>query len=178
MLHKKTEQNLRERGVTMTRSVQPRIGISLIEIATMEDRDNLHTKWANMLTNAMDPHYKPDIKNQHIRILEQLEPIDTKILEAMYEIPCKYPPQKKIDGVLYERSKIAQELSIDITVCELSFRNLIRLGCLKPGVVIGSASIGGHPLSAYKDTEMVGLTLSGLEFYKAISSKPTGKTCL
>lgn len=170
LLHQKTEQKLKERGVITTKLVSPKLGIPLIEAAALEEEDSIHTKWANMLANAMDPSYTTQIKRSYVSILGDMEPIDVLILDQI----CKEylnlsDDNKKV--MLFVKAKLAQFFRISEDQCDISLRNLMRLGCVRPGVVTNSnISMGGHSPSSYKDTELVGLTTLGLDFFKAISN--------
>jgi len=188
-LEEKAGKTLRERGIKDTIPIPPKIALPLIEAATLEDNDYLHTKWANMLSNAMDPNYKNKITRNFISILEDMNPIDVLILDTICKIWLLLPKDEQ-NNTLFDQSKIIIALGINEKECELSFRNLIRLGCIKPGVIIGEntsaieANIANSnapqiyrtvfsqlnkSIPTYKDTELVGLTELGLEFYKATS---------
>src|ERR1700682_2606509 len=47
LLMQKVEKRLRDKGITQTRLPPPKIMLPLIEHATMEYEDDLHTLWAN-----------------------------------------------------------------------------------------------------------------------------------
>ena len=55
---------------------------------------------------------------------------------------------------------------------DLSLLNLMRLGCVTPGIISGGVSIGGHKLSSYKGTELVHLSPLGLSLFLAVQSDP------
>jgi len=57
LLRDKVDKRLSDKGISATIPVPPRIGVKLIEEATVADSDELHSKWANLLTNAMDPNF-------------------------------------------------------------------------------------------------------------------------
>lgn len=168
-LHEKTKKKLQDQGVTSTHPVLPKIGIPLIEQATIEDNDELHSLWANMLANAMNPEHAGTIKRRYISILSDMEPLDVLILDKLIKEYAAIPSDKK-EAALFDRAKLSQVLNVSLEQCEISLRNLMRLGCLKPGVIHNTnISVGGHSPSTYKDTEFVGITALGLEFYKAVS---------
>lgn len=167
LLHEKTKKKLQKAGVESTNPVLPKVGIPLIENAAIEEDDTLHTKWANMLANAMNPKSHVHIKRSYISILQDLEPIDALILDTLAKEYKQLTSEAKAT-TLFDKSKISSNLAITPIQCEVSLRNLLRLGCLKPGVVTTSGiSVGGHYPSSYKDTELVGITALGLEFYEA-----------
>ncbi len=65
-------------------------------------------------------------------------------------------------------AKIADGLKISTDTIDLSLLNLMRLGCVTPGVVSGATSIGGHKLSSYKGTELIHLSPLGLSLVLAV----------
>ena len=73
------------------------------------------------------------------------------------------------DGSLFSRDKLSKNTKIPGDVVENAVRNLIRLGLLKPGVVTGGISMGEHPVSSYKDTELFGVTGLGVDFFYAVN---------
>ena len=168
LLRDKVEKKLKDKGISTTIPVPPRIGVKLIEEATVSDTDELHTKWANLLTNAMDPNFKGKVKRSYVSILSDIEPIDAHILDVVIG-EYRSIPEANRENTLFDRSKLVQNLGIKPDDCEVSLRNLMRLGLIKPGVVTGGISMGGHPVSSYKDTEMFAPTLLGIEFHAAVS---------
>ncbi|MEM6780332.1 MAG: Abi-alpha family protein [Pseudomonadota bacterium] len=168
LLHEKTKKKLEDAGVDFPDPVLPKIGIPLIENATIEDDDSLHTKWANMLANAMNPEYREEIKRSYVSILSEIDPLDALILDTI-TIQHQKAELEGTELGLFDRSKICSNLNIDLKDCELSLRNLMRLGCITPGVVTGAISMGDHRVASYKDTELFSLTELGLSFHKAVS---------
>ena len=167
-LKDKTEKNLKEKGIKTTIPVPPKLGIPLIEAATVEDNEDLHTRWSNMLSNAINPNFNGKITRNFVSILEEMNPVDVLILDTICKEWLSLSDDQK-DNTLFDRSKIITNFRIEKKECEISLRNLLRLGCLKPGVVVGTGiSLGGHNPSSYKDTELVGITELGIEFYKSI----------
>jgi len=121
-----------------------------------------------MLSNAINPKFRGRITRNFVSILEDMNPVDVLILDSISRESLLLSDDKK-DKTLFDRSKIITNLKLDRKECEISLRNLLRLGCLKPGVVVGTAiSLGGHNPSSYKDTELVGVTELGIEFYQSI----------
>ena len=166
-LKDKTEQILKDKNINVTIPVPPKLGIPLIESATVEEDEALHTKWANMLSNALDPSFENKITRNFVSILGDMNPVDVLILDTICKEWLSLPEDKK--DTLFDRSKIANAFKIELKECEISLRNLLRLGCLKPGVVVGKGlSLGGHNPSSYKDTELVGITELGIALYHSI----------
>ena len=170
-LGRKTEQILAQRGVETTQSVPLKIGVPLIEQATLEDNDELHTLWANLLANAMDPSTASNISRVHVSLLKEMEPIDVHILSRITQEKLENFPDQPFSEVHFERSKIAQGLETDITTVELSLLNLMRLACVTPGIITGGISIGEHKIGSYKGTEFVHLSELGMSLVFAANDR-------
>jgi len=56
-------------------------GYKLLEKASIEDNEVLAKRWANLLRNSLDKDYTGKIPKIFIDVLDNLEPIDVKILE-------------------------------------------------------------------------------------------------
>lgn len=144
-LVEKTQENLRNLGVNKTILIDPKIGIRIIENATIECDEYLHTLWANLLSNAMNPEagYKTDIL--HVSILKELRPVDAKILrymiiriDSMIEKIAKmcgtrYAVTEFISTHLFESEQVSNDMSIGISDVEVSILNLQRNSCVIPG---------------------------------------------
>lgn len=167
LLAEKTENRLKERGIDATVPVPPKLAIPLIESATLEDDDGLHTLWSNLLANAMDPKTSHQVKHIHASILKEFEPLDANILLILEKEALKQP-DKKLSELLFDRAKIAETLNVSEETTDLSFLNLMRLGCIAPGIITGGASMGGHKISSYQGTKLVNLSPLGKSLVHAV----------
>jgi hypothetical protein len=168
LLKKKTEENLKNKNINVTIPIPLKLGIPLIEAATVEEDETLHTKYANMLSNAIDPNFENKITRNFVSILEDMNPVDVLILDTICKEWLSLPENKK-NNTLFDRSKITNALQIESKECEISLRNLIRLGLFKPGVITQTnIVVGGNSPSSYKDTELVGITELGIALYQSI----------
>ena len=83
LLFLKVQRNLEKRGVTRTRIPAPKIMVPILEHATMEYEDDLHTRWANLTSSAIDPS-EEEIEKKYISVLAEMSGADCKVLELMY----------------------------------------------------------------------------------------------
>jgi len=83
LLHQKTQKRLQESGITETVPVPPKVGIPLIENASLEEDDELHTKWSNMLSNAINLNNHQPITRSYVSILSELNPLDGHIINTI-----------------------------------------------------------------------------------------------
>ena len=172
LLATKTEERLRKRGIETTVPVAPKMAIPLIENATLEDDDELHTLWANLLANAMDPDKSHEVKHTHVSILKEMESLDVRILLQFATEKLKKYPKEQFSEVHFDRAKVAENFNMTVDTIDLSLLNLMRLGCVTPGIISGGVSIGDHKLSSYKGTELVHLSPLGLSLVLAVQSGP------
>ena len=84
VLMHKTEQRLRKRGVTHFRFVPPKIALPLLQNATMEDDDDLHSLWASLLATSLDAR-SAEVHRKFVSILADLTSADAAILEKMWK---------------------------------------------------------------------------------------------
>lgn len=162
-LMKRAEQFLALLGQSApNRAVPMKIAIPLIQGASLEEDDALQDRWAALLVNAGTASFPGEIRRSYVAILEQLTPLDARILEVVYSLPFE---QSQHNGVttseLPSRARIPeekeQELSLPSEEVVLSLSNLVRLGCLRPQMTWG----GGESFAR------VNPTVAGKSFVEA-----------
>jgi hypothetical protein len=168
-LQQKVENRLKEKGISAKKYVPVSFGLPVFEKASIEEDDDLQRLWANLLTNAMDPAYRGKISRNFISILSDIEPVDARILDLIVREYLALPPSEQ-DNTLFVLAKLSSSTGIPLADCENSVRNLMRLGLLKPGTVQGGIKFGEHAVSAYKDTEMFGVTNLGIAFHQSVAT--------
>jgi Abortive infection alpha len=167
-LQHKVETKLAAKGIRNRKFVPVSFGLPILEKASVEEDESLHDKWANLLSNAMDPSYQGAITRNFVSILADMEPIDGRLLDVIVQTYDGTPDK---NNLLFDLSKVQQALSISAIDCENAVRNLFRLGVLKPGVVVTSGiNLGGYAPTVYRDTELFGLTQLGLAFHAAVAA--------
>lgn len=167
----KTKRQLAERGVSEARPVPPKLAVPLLESATIEDDDTLHDLWACLLANFMDPNYRGSRKRSFVTILQDLEPLDAMVLNLLHQTAVQ--KQVDIEHTLFPRQGICNTLNISVEDCEISLLNLMRHGCVAPGVMQSEGvTIGKHPISSYKGTEQVKFTALGRDLAQACLPNP------
>jgi hypothetical protein len=82
LLHK-TEERLRKKGVTQFRLVPPKLALPLLQNATMEDEDDLHTLWSALLAAAMDSGVD-EVHRKYVSILADLTGPDAVVLRKIW----------------------------------------------------------------------------------------------
>lgn len=123
-----------------------------------------------MLANAMNPQNNQYIGRNFVTILSEMNITDVKIFDVISKEFYNIARTNKLEEYLFSREKLSIALSLSERDIEVSLRNLLRLGCIKPGVMLDNGiRFGGSPLTVYKDTELFNITELGLDFFKAVN---------
>ncbi len=131
-MFQKTQRMLEEAGIA-PQAVPPRLFLPIVESASIEDDEDLHTRWAALLANAATSHNS--VHPSYIETLKQLTPVEARLLDALYEVADGKKWQKvETNNVTGEEFKAA------CTTLLTWFNNLIRLGLIQITFDIDSRS--------------------------------------
>ena len=74
------------------RAVPVRLLLPILEVASLEQDEDLHTMWANLLANAANPSTDPDLTGwpAFLEVLKQLSPYEARFLERLYGRALRY----------------------------------------------------------------------------------------
>jgi hypothetical protein len=131
-MFQKTQRMLEEAGIS-PQAVPPRLFLPMVEAASIENDEDLHTRWAALLANAAT---SPDsVHPSYIEVLKQLTPTEARLLDALYKL-AKGKRWKKVEttAVTEEEFKAAGPRLFTW------FSNLIRLGLIQISFDIDSRS--------------------------------------
>jgi len=64
--------------------IPPRLGIPLLQQATLEDDGALLDMWAGLISNATDPHRRTEARRSYCGLLSSMEPLDALVLRELY----------------------------------------------------------------------------------------------
>jgi hypothetical protein len=124
----KTERMVIEAGFA-PQAVSPRLFLPIIENASVEDDEDLQSRWAALLANAAAS--PASVHPSYIEILRQFTPQDATLLDKLYDV-CESKRTRKVtpwvDSISYgerERRIASGENP------EESFQNLIRLSLIQ-----------------------------------------------
>lgn len=135
-------------------------GYKLLEKASLEDDEDLLTKWANLLGNATDKNFSGSIRRIFIETLETLEPVDVKIFDDINKF-CLSQPTKYETMVSLNNSNFLQKESLNV---------LLSLGLITYGVsVTQGVMIGGHAPTTFHGLDSFKVTEMGQSFYKSVT---------
>lgn len=152
-LQERAEKILKDRGVGNTRQIPPKLALPLLEEASMEDNDSLQDLWARLLANSMDPSRAVTLQRSYISVLSELLPLEAMILNAVVSEFSR--SGKRNSEIHFSRELLAKNLNKPVLEVDASLHNLLRLGCIMPGIVtVSGISLGGQSPTAYKGTEL------------------------
>jgi Abortive infection alpha len=115
-MFQKTQRMLEESG-TSPHAVPPRLFLPMVEAASIENDEDLHTKWSALLANAAS---SGKVHPSYIEILKQLTPEDARLLDTCYEqTEKKFRWLNQVLDMLDENQR------------GIPFENLVRLGLIQ-----------------------------------------------
>jgi len=177
-LMKKVESRLKGKSNPPLRLVPPKIALAIIEHATVEDDDDLHSLWANLLATGMDAS-ADQIHKKYVSVLADLTRADALVFKSLCQqwLDPKKPPKPDRYGSLTYGPTVDGTASHDA----ISVITLNRLGLISPGYIdfISYApnedqdyrspeAFKGSDVRAYGDLEVVEVTDFGVALYKAV----------
>lgn len=131
LLMQKVEKRFRDKGITQTRLPPPKIVLPLIEHATMEYEDDLHTLWANLLGTALDAA-GDQVHRKYVSTLAELSAEDARALEAIFREWQKLDKDKWSQG----GGSVSYGPSVDAPRnADVSMSILFSLGLVFPSLV-------------------------------------------
>jgi hypothetical protein len=126
-MFQKAQRMLKQAGVTPN-AVPPRLFLPILEAASIQDNEELHSRWAALLANAS---LQADaVHPSFIEVLRQLAPDDAALLDKLYD-SCMEKRSRRVkpwvDQISYAEREERRASGEDP---EPSFENLIRLGLI------------------------------------------------
>jgi hypothetical protein len=150
--------NLVKSGDTQPTSLS--FGYKLLEKASLEEDDDLLTKWANLLGNATDKNFTGSIRKIFIETLESLEPIDVKTFDDINQF-CLSQKTKYDTMASLENTDYLKKETLNV---------LLSLGLITYGVsVTKGIQVGGHSPTTFHGLDNFKVTEMGQSFYKSVN---------
>lgn len=116
----------REKNKTI-RPIHPKLGLPLLNAASLEENEVLQDFWVRLLLNATDADFTSEIRVAFIDIIKTLTPIDAQILKLIYSsvTPQELAGNTSIQ-ISINRTQAMNDLRIDSLTCDASLDNLER----------------------------------------------------
>lgn len=175
LLHK-TAGRLKAKGIESTRMIAPKVALPLIEYATIEHDDDLHTLWANLLTSGLNPS-ADEIEKKHVSTLSELTSADAFVFAA---IVLEWQTSDRNTDFTHPTLKFEPSVSGTNSHNEISVITLNRLGLIAPAFTEFMTYDPPEPhtwvereplresVRVYGDLSFVTVTPFGEAFYKAV----------
>jgi hypothetical protein len=161
---------LKEKGISTTRAVSPKIALPILENASLEDEPDLQYLWNHLLSNAMNPKFNDDIRYGFIEMIKNITGIEAKLLNNFYEVlkkENKIYPLENLNKYSLKKEQLIQILQVSIDQYVLAANNLMRMQLIGPAILTGGISMGSEPVTIYKGIDAVTLTPLGVKFIEA-----------
>ena len=177
-LMRKVESRLNAKSVPTLRLVPPKIALAIIEHATVEDDNDLHSLWANLLTTGLDAA-AGQIHNKYISVLADLTRDDAVVFKSLCQqwLDAEESPKQHRYGSLTYGPAVDGAASYDA----VSIITLNRLGLISPGYIDFTSYAPNEErdhknpeaftvseVRTYGNLDVVEVTDFGLAFYKAV----------
>ncbi|MBU6441866.1 MAG: DUF4393 domain-containing protein [Betaproteobacteria bacterium] len=135
------------------RAVPLKIALPIFQAASIEEDDGLQDRWAILLANAGNSSSGIDVQRAFVSILEEISPLQAKILDLIYDLPfdaarhegiwiIDLPHSVRIattdDKRLSRAENSLPDLADDI---KIALADLDRLGCLRVARSIGGGEV-------------------------------------
>ena len=107
------------------------VAIPMIEKASLEEDAFMQEKWASLLAASVSPAMAGKVRKGFPQILSELEPLDAKVLEFLYESGCVYDPPESHESTSV--GKIGEAVGIPDRERRIVAQSLLGLGlCRRP----------------------------------------------
>jgi len=160
----KAEKFLRKKGIK-PQQILPKTLVPLLEDGSLENNDEMQSKWAALLANAANPKSKVSVKPSFPGILKELSPLEAKLLDQLFDNINKQPKGKRFQ-TNFAKDKILQFLKVTPDEFDVIADNLFRLNLCQPPASFGGVSIGKFPI-VLRTYDVIMFTPLGYEFVKA-----------
>lgn len=128
-MFQKTQRMLEEAGIN-PQAVPPRLFLPMVEAASIENDEDLHTKWSALLANAASTPNK--VHPSYIEILKQLTPDDAQFLDKLYTA-TKDKKYRSLNQLLRGEDQHG-----------IPFQNLVRLGLIQISYAVDGMNVSVH----------------------------------
>jgi hypothetical protein len=139
---------------------------SLLEYSSWEEDQSMQTKWASLLANYATIESSNNVNACYVEILNQITPIEVKILDILYNAYYDKEPNFKNPPV-FSKDKIFSFIGLNIDKDKqlVIIDNLFRLNLLQPTASYNSVLLGKFPV-ALRTYDAIEFTPLGLDFVK------------
>ncbi len=160
----KVKEFLEAKGIN-PRKVLPKTLYPILENGSLEEDDDMQTRWSAMLAHAADPTSPVKVRPSFPEILKQLSPLEVHLLDKFYEsVKDKPKDEQKISSI--EKAKALKLFGVSSEEYEILVENLFRLGLCQTPSSEGGVTIGEYPV-VIRTYDFIKLTPLGEDFIKS-----------
>lgn len=117
-----------KKGISPSK-VPLKVLVPLLENGSLEEDLNMQQKWSSLLASAAEPKNKNHFILQHIEILNQISPMEAKVLDKFYDY--HWTKTMKIDAHQERDKIIMKEACLLFEDYQILLSALIRLGVVE-----------------------------------------------
>lgn len=164
----KAENFISKKGI-QPKKIRLKTLFQLLEYSSWEEDPDMQTKWASLLANAVNPEYSHYINSSYIEILNQISPLEAKVLDLMFQECEDFRLSQKLELSQYYvirisfhsgfKKRVCKDFNISLEQIIILFDNLHRLNLLQAPTFSAD-----KPESCYYD--LIQFTPLGYEFIK------------
>lgn len=142
-LQEKTEAILAETNSQKTQKIPPKVAVPLLEQASLEGEEELHTMWARLLANGLNRE-KPDVTKTMVAIMAELDHLDAIVITELSTVHPEFSVSNQ-DGVsVYNVKQVPKPLGDDLPAEKMiSVEKLIKLGVAHSPLFDASIRVDG-----------------------------------
>ena len=126
----KVDNLLADRQVAGKRAVLlPAFALPILDAASLESEEEVQLLWAGLLTNALDPTRKLNLKKIYVEILRGMQALDAMTLASLsvsgLENAHGLPTGLPLNAIV-----LLERVSADVEDVQISLQTLARYGCV------------------------------------------------
>ena len=161
----KAKKFLKEKNIE-PKKIPFKLLFSLLEYSSWEEDQSMQTKWASLLANYATIESSNNVNACYVEILNQITPIEVKILDILYNAYYDKDPNLK-NPTVFSKDKIFSFIGLNIDKDKqlVIIDNLFRLNLLQPTASHNSVLLGKFPV-ALRTYDAIEFTPLGIDFVK------------
>lgn len=135
----------------------------IFQSSSFEEDVDMQEKWANLLANAATG--KIDVSPNYPAILNELSPIEVKILDNVFNEASKELDYQKRKTMQFSSIKLQEKFGLNEAKMDLIIENVYRLNLFQSPA--GQGFLQGDSYVALRTTKIFEFTTLGYEFVRA-----------
>ena len=126
----KTKKFLKSKGIKSNK-VPVKTLAKLLEYASFEEDETMQDKWVGLLTSAAGSEGDKDIYYILVEVLNQLSPLDVRLLDLLYSESEKKDNKLRKDFIGFRKHKLFKSIGIEENIGDIIIENLNRMNLVE-----------------------------------------------